>query len=54
MGFESQSLWLLIPALDLLADHSDGGEEVSREQNEEAEAAHHDLASHETREMTCA
>jgi len=40
----SQTLSFLIPALDLVTDHSNSGEEVSHEQNEEAETTHHDLA----------
>lgn len=42
--FESQDLCFLIPPLDLLMDHSKSREEVSREQNKEAKAAHQDLA----------
>lgn len=42
--YVSQTLWFLIPALELLTDDGDGGEEVSHEQNKEAEATHQDLA----------
>lgn len=40
----SEFLCFLVAAPDLLADHSDRGEEVPHEQNEEAEAAHRNLS----------
>lgn len=45
VGRQSQALWFAIPALDLVTDNSNSGEEVSHEQNEEAESAHPDLVS---------
>lgn len=44
-------LWFLIPALGFLTNHSNSGEEISHEENEEADTAHQDLVSHGT-EMT--
>lgn len=42
--FFSEFLCFLVAAPDLLADHSDRGEEVPHEQNEEAEATHRNLS----------
>lgn len=44
IGFVSQTLCFLVPALHLLTNHSNSGEEVSHEQNKEAETTHRDLA----------